>query len=94
MIIKLLPEGEVLIFQSGRFGSCDDGIAGQTSAEFQLIFFNEILYFPSMSASRRESKIALEMVKCIERIVQFIIVNESEPVMNLPGFGEPSSALS
>src|SRR5947209_10265780 len=83
LVFDLLPQSQVLVFQPRRLRSADDRIAGQTGAQLQLILFHEILHFIRVWAGWRKGQVTLEMVESMERVVHLVVVEQSQPVVDV-----------
>ncbi len=65
---------EVFVAQSGRFGSSDDRIAGQTRKRGKLIPPDRILGIVCMRTVWAEREVPPEMMKRAHWVVQFVVI--------------------
>jgi len=81
--IKFLPHCEVFVFQAGRFGATDHGIAGEGGPQLQLILFHEILHLVRVRTGGREGEVTLEVMQGVEGVVHLVVVKNRKPVMDV-----------
>jgi len=74
---------EVFVAQSGRFGSSDDRIAGQTRKRGKLIPPDRILGIVCMRTVWAEREVPPEMMKRAHRVIQFVVVEQCQLIVNL-----------